>query len=331
MSRSTNDIRAVRDFIGLGLLIMVDSLVMIIACMILMAFLHPQLMMMVMIPLPLVSILFFKFIKEIGKRHEIVQEHLSRITTHVQENLAGIRVLHAFVQEENEKQKFSKMNHEYIEKNLRVTRLFAIFTPSLVFTLGVSAMISLWLGGKQVILGEMTLGSFVAFNGYLMMLSWPMMGLGYVFNLTQKGLSAIRRIEKILLSRSLVEQLPPASNDENISGQIEFRQLSFAYSATDQKVLHEIDLKIAEGQTLGIIGKIGSGKSTLAQLLPRLYEVEQDSLFIDGKAIQNYSPEILRQAIGYVDQEPYLFSASLRENISFGCAGVHRGRSRSCS
>jgi ATP-binding cassette subfamily B protein len=319
MSRATNDIRAVRDFVGLGLLIMVDSLVVIIACVILMAYLHPKLMMVVMIPLPLVSVLFFKFIKEIGKRHEIVQEHLSRITTHVQENLAGIRVLHAFVQEENEKQKFSVMNREYIEKNLRVTRLFAIFTPSLVFTLGISAMISLWIGGKQVILGEMTLGSFVAFNGYLMMLSWPMMGLGYVFNLTQKGLSAVRRIQKILSSRSLVEQLPDTMHEEKISGQIEFRQLSFAYSATDQQVLHSIDLKIAEGETLGIVGRIGSGKTTLAQLLPRLYEVEQDSLFIDGKAIQDYSPETLRQAIGYVDQEPFLFSASLRENISFGC------------
>ena len=196
MSRATNDLRAARDFVGLGLLILIDCVVVIVSCVCLMLVINPSLAMVVLIPLPLLSVLFYKYFPEIGRRHEAVQDHLARITARVQENIAGIRVLHAFVQEETEKRKFAELNQEYIRKNLHVTRLFGIFTPSLVFTIGVAALVFLWVGGKAVIAGEMTLGSFVAFNGYLLMLSWPMMGIGFVVNLTQKGQAAMRSEER---------------------------------------------------------------------------------------------------------------------------------------
>jgi len=319
MSRATNDLRAVRDFVGLGLLILIDCVVVIVCCVSLMIWINPSLTLVVLVPLPVLSILFWKFLPEMGRRHEVVQEHLAKITSHVQENLAGIRVLHAFVQEEAEKRKFDELNREYIQKNLSVTRLFGIFTPSLMLTVGVAAMISLWAGGKAVILQDMTLGSFVAFNGYLLMLSWPMMGIGYVTNLTQKGQAAMSRIQEIFSAQAGI------SDSENIvkpitdlKGEIEFRGLDFFYPQRNQESLKDIRLKIPEGQILAIVGMIGSGKSTLVQLIPRLYEAGQDMLFLDGHSIREIPLAVLRESIGFVNQEPYLFSATIRENITFG-------------
>ena len=317
MSRATNDLRAVREFFGLGILILIDAVFVIVMAVTMMVWINAELTLKVFIPLPVVSILFFSFVKEIGKRHEAVQKHLSRITEHVQENLSGIRVLHAFVQEENEKDKFKKLNQEYIQKNLRVTQMFGIFTPTMVFAVGVAAMISLWMGGRAVIADEITLGSFVAFNGYLMLLSWPMMGIGYVFNLTQKGLVGMARVNEIFLARSSIRDMGegyiPASNgDLKISG------IRFQYSSENQEALKEMDLTISCGQTLGIVGVIGSGKTTLARLLLRFYDPASGDIWIDGKSIQEIPLKSLRDYIGYVSQEPFLFSTSIRSNIALG-------------
>ena len=319
MSRATNDLRAVRDFVGLGLLILVDCSVLILSCVCLMLWINPNLTLVVLIPLPMLSILFFKYLPEIGRRHEIVQRHLSKITSHVQENLSGIRVIHAFVQEETEKKKFDELNREYIHKNLSVARLFGIFTPSLTLTVGVAAMISLWVGGEAVVVKEMSLGSFVAFNGYLLMLSWPMMGIGYVVNLTQKGQAAMGRIQEMFLARpGIVDDAKTINSIDEFRGDIEFRDLNFSYSQSDKPSLQNIKFKIPSGQILAVVGVIGSGKSTLVQLIPRLYEVAKDTLFIGGHSIRDIPLSVLRKNIGYVDQEPYLFSATLRENIIFG-------------
>ena len=317
MSRATNDLRAVREFFGLGILILIDAVFVIVMAVTMMVWINAELTLKVFIPLPVVSILFFSFVKEIGKRHEAVQKHLSRITEHVQENLSGIRVLHAFVQEENEKDKFKKLNQEYIQKNLRVTQMFGIFTPTMVFAVGVAAMISLWMGGRAVIADEITLGSFVAFNGYLMLLSWPMMGIGYVFNLTQKGLVGMARVNEIFLARSSIRDMgegyiPASSGDLKISG------IRFQYSSENQEALKEIDLTISCGQTLGIVGVIGSGKTTLARLLLRFYDPASGDIWIDGKSIQEMPLKGLRDYIGYVSQEPFLFSTSIRSNIALG-------------
>ncbi len=318
MSRATNDLRAVRDFVGLGFLILVDSTVVILSSVGLMLFIHPGLTLWVLVPLPLLSLLFFGFIREIGKRHEAVQVHLARITTRVQENLAGIRVLHAFVQEENEQRKFDALSREYIEKNLRVTRLFGVFTPSLVFTIGVAGLIALWLGSRAVIAGELTLGSFVAFNGYLLMLSWPMMGIGYVINLSQKGLAALGRIDEILTSQSRVADAAGALSPVEIRGGIEMKGVDFTYPGAGRASLEGIDVAVAPGQTLAVVGKIGSGKSTLARLLVRLFDATRGTVALDGVPIREIPLAVLREKVVLVDQSPFLFSMSLRDNVALG-------------
>ena len=316
MSRATNDLRAVREFFGLGVLILIDAVFVIFAAVGMMSWINFDLMLKVFLPLPIISFLFFYFVKEVGKRHKAVQEHLALITGQVQENLAGIRVLHSFVQEENEKTKFAQLNNEYINKNLAVTRIFGIFTPTMVFILGVAAMLSLWMGGKAVIAGSMTLGSFVAFNGYLMLLSWPMMGIGYVFNLTQKGMAAMGRIQEIFVSQSEIKPAPEGTGTLVEVGDIEFQGLKFSYPGEDTLSLKGIDIKIFQGQTLGVVGVIGSGKTTLAQMLLRFYDPTAGALLIGGRPIKEIHR--LRDSIGYVSQEPFLFSMSIRDNIVLG-------------
>ncbi len=318
MSRATNDLRAVKDFLGLGLLVVLDAVVVIIAAVGLMIYINPELTFYALLPLPLLSFLFFGFIKTIGVRHTAIQEHLAKITSMVQENLAGIRVLHAFVQEEHEKKRFDTLNREHIAKNMGLAKLFGVFTPSLVLTIGISALITLWLGSKEVIAGNLSLGSFVAFNGYLLMLSWPMMALGYVTNLTQKGLVAMGRIQAIFESRPSLTEATAPKNIETLEGGIEFKNLTFAYPGEARPVLEHIDLTIEPGSTVALIGMIGSGKSSFAQLIPRVYDAPVGSIVIDGQPIGEIPLDRLRRQIAFVDQEPFLFSTSIRNNIAFG-------------
>ena len=318
MSRATNDLRAVREFLGLGVLILIDAVFVIFAAVGMMSWINFDLTLKVFLPLPIISFLFFYFVKEIGKRHKAVQEHLALITGQVQQNLAGIRVLHSFVQEENEKIKFAQLNNEYINKNLAVTRMFGIFTPTMVFIMGVAAMISLWMGGKAVIAGSITLGSFVAFNGYLMLLSWPMMGIGYVFNLTQKGMAAMGRIQDIFASQPEIKPAPEGADTMVEMGDIEFQGLKFSYPGEDTLSLKGIDIKISQGQTLGVVGVIGSGKTTLAQMLLRFHDPTAGALLIGSRPIKEIPLQSLRDSIGYVSQEPFLFSTSIRDNIFLG-------------
>lgn len=319
MSRATNDLRSLREFVGMAVLVLVDSQVVIFSCICLMIYINPLLTLYSMAPMPLISVLFYKLSGMIGERQQIVQAHLSKITAMVQETLSGIRVLHAFVQEENVKKKFGDLNREYIHKNLQLTRLFGIFTPSLVFVIGTAALISLWIGGKAVVRGDMTLGSFVAFNSYLLMLSWPMMAIGYVFNLTQRGVSAMQRLEEIFSAQPAVvsnAELAPAK----IEGRIAFHSLSFRYPDARDGCLRDISCEIKKGESVAIIGMIGAGKSTLVQLIPRIFDAEQGMVLFDGTPIRDISLAELRRSIGYVDQEPFLFSATIRENIIFGYA-----------
>ncbi|MZH02766.1 MAG: ABC transporter ATP-binding protein [Nitrospinae bacterium] len=318
ISRATNDLRAVREFVGLGVLILIDAVFVIITAVGMMSWINSDLALRVLLPLPIISFLFFYFVKEIGKRHKAVQEHLALITDHVQENLAGIRVLHAFVQEENEKRKFAALNNEYIKKNLHVTRMFGIFTPTMVFVIGLASMLSLWLGGKSVMEGTMTLGSFVAFNGYLMLLSWPMMGIGYVFNLTQKGSSAMTRIRQIFEAQPEIISLPEKLGTVGEIGEIEFQGIEFTYPEAEALSLKGIDIKISKGKTLGVVGVIGSGKTTMAKILLRFYDPTAGTLLIEGHPAKEIPLQKLRGSIGYVSQDPFLFSTSLRENIVLG-------------
>ena len=334
MSRATNDLRAVKDFLGLGLLVVLDAAVVIIAAVGLMITINPRLTMYALLPLPLLSILFFGFIRTIGARHTAIQENLAKITSMVQENLAGIRVLHAFVQEEHEKNRFDDLNREHITRNMRLAKLFGMFTPSLVLTAGVAGLITLWVGGKEVIADQLaiqsgavvenafTIGSFVAFNGYLLMLSWPMMAIGYVTNLSQKGLAAMDRIQQIFDSRSSLTEASVSGSAKSIEGGIEFKDLTFNYPGDENPTLKDISLKIEPGSTVALIGMIGSGKSSFAQLVPRIFDAEGDSILIDGQPIREIPLDRLRSHIAFVDQEPFLFSTSIRNNIAMGRSGV---------
>ncbi len=318
MSRATNDLRAVKDFLGLGLLVVLDAAVVIIAAVALMITISPELTFYALLPLPLLSILFFGFIKTIGVRHTAIQEHLAKITSMVQENLAGIRVLHAFVQEEHEKKRFDGLNREHIAKNMGLAKLFGVFTPSLVLTIGISALITLWLGSKEVIAGNISLGSFVAFNGYLLMLSWPMMAVGYVTNLTQKGFAAMGRIQEIFDCRSSLADATAPQTIGTLQGGIEFKNLTFAYPGEAHPVLDDFDLNIEPGSTVALIGMIGSGKSSVAQLIPRVYDAPGGLIAIDGQPVSEIPLDYLRSQIAFVDQEPFLFSTSIRSNIAIG-------------
>lgn len=334
MSRATNDLRAVKDFLGLGLLIFLDAVVVIIAAVALMITINPQLTLYALLPLPLLSILFFGFIRSIGVRHKAIQEHLATITSMVQENLAGIRVLHAFVQEEHEMKRFDNLNREHIARNMGLARLFGMFTPSLVLTIGIAALVTLWVGGQEVIAHQLaiqsgevvenvfTLGSFVAFNGYLLMLSWPMMAVGYVANLTQKGLAAMERIQEIFESHPAFAEKDVLAPANPIEGGIAIKGLTFRYPGESVPVLQGIDLNIEPGSTVALIGMIGSGKSSLAQLIPRIYDADGDSIYIDGRPIRDIPLDRLRRHIAYVDQEPFLFSTSIRNNIAMGREGA---------
>lgn len=331
MSRATNDLQAVREFLGIGSVIIVDTAVIMTTCLILMIFISPKLTGISLLPMALVSIIVLKFSREIRQRFESVQRQLSEISSMVHENIAGIRVIQAYVQEENELNRFKKFNHQLINKNLELTRISGAFFPLMVFTTGLATALVLWIGGREVISGQMTLGSYVAFNGYLAMLTWPMAAIGFMINLSQRGVASMRRIEEIMnvkpeiyngqMSTRPIHWTGAPSQQSAIKGKIEIKSLIFSYTGKEN-VLSDINLNIKAGDSLALAGAVGSGKSTLVKLIMRIYDVPDDSIFINGTDIKRIPLKILRDGIGYVEQEPFLFSDTIRENIVFGVNDV---------
>ena len=323
MSRATNDLQAVREFLGLGSVIIVDTSVIISACIILMIVISPRLAIISLLPMLSISIMVLKFSKEIKRRFESVQSQLSAISSMVQESIAGIRVVQAYVQEGNELNRFKRLNQELVDKNLGLTRISGIFFPLMVFITGLATVLVLWVGGREVIAGRLTVGSYVAFSGYLAMLTWPMAGIGIMINLTQRGIASIERIEAIMKVKTDIYDRPETivKPAPAINGDIEFRSLTFSYNGKDA-ILFNINLNIKTWSSVAIVGAVGSGKSTLVRLIPRIYDVPGDSVFIDNVDIKKIPLKILREGIGYVDQEPFLFSDTIRENIAFGVKNV---------
>ncbi len=325
MSRATNDLQAVREFLGIGSVIIVDTAVIMTTCLILMIFISPKLTGISLLPMALVSIIVLKFSKEIRQRFESVQGQLSEISSMVHENIAGIRVIQAYVQEENELNRFKKLNHQLINKNLELTKISGAFFPLMVFTTGLATALVLWIGGREVIRGELTLGSYVAFNGYLAMLTWPMAAIGFMINLSQRGIASMRRIEEIMNVKTEIydsRQSTVASQQSTvIKGEIEIKSLTFSYNGKEN-VLSDINLNIKAGSSLSLAGAVGSGKSTLVKLIMRIYDAPDDSIFINGVDIKRIPLKTLRDSIGYVEQEPFLFSDTIRENIVFGVNDV---------
>ncbi|MFQ6117858.1 MAG: ABC transporter ATP-binding protein [Candidatus Bipolaricaulia bacterium] len=320
MAHATNDIEAVRMACGAGLLTLADASVMISFSLAAMLAISTRLTLYAFIPLPLITAVVLGFGRVIHHRFQAVQAAFSLLTEKVRENIAGIKVIKSFVQEEGTARDFQRTNQEFVEKNMTLVRVWGLFDPSVAFLAGVSTAIVLWLGGRGVITQAISLGDFVAFTSYLGMLTWPMMALGWMVNLLQRGAASMERINRIFKERPEITS-PPRPRPLPGRGEIEFRNLTFAYDG-GPPVLRGIDLHIEPETVLGVIGLTGSGKSTLVELLTRRFDPPPGSVLIDGIDVRQLDLEELRGAIGMVPQDVFLFSATIRENIEIGRPGA---------
>ena len=318
MSRATNDLNAVRMMIGPAVMYSVSTLLTLAVALTLMISIDARLTLVALIPLPFVSISVKYFGSAIHKRFEQIQAQLSDLSAVVQEALSGVRVVRAYGQEAHELERFRVSNAEYLRRNRRLITLQGLFFPSMSFFLGLGALIALWAGSREVINGRITVGQFVAFNTYLTMLSWPMIAFGWVTNMLQRGMASWKRMLEVLETQPAIEDARRASPPGRFSlrGEIELRDLVFNYGG--RAVLDHISVKIEAGQTVALVGVTGSGKSTLISLLARLHDPPPGSVFIDGTDVRDIPLSVLRGAMGFVPQEPFLFSDTLADNIAFG-------------
>jgi ATP-binding cassette subfamily B multidrug efflux pump len=325
MSRATNDLNAVRMMIGPAVMYSTSTLLTAAVALTLMISIDARLTLVSLIPLPFVTISVKYFGSAIHKRFEQIQAQLSELSAVVQEALSGVRVVRAYSQEAHELERFRVSNAEYLRRNRRLITLQGLFFPSMSFFLGLGALIALWSGSREVINGRISVGQFVAFNTYLMMLSWPVIAFGWVTNMLQRGMASWKRMLEVL-------ETEPAIRDEHrgregfasgplqraapLRGEIELRDLVFSYGG--RPVLDHVSVKIEAGQTVALVGVTGSGKSTLISLLARLHDPPRASVFIDGTDVRDIPLSVLRGAMGFVPQEPFLFSDTLADNVAFG-------------
>ena len=325
MARATNDLNAVRMLLGPAIMYSANTIVFAVGALAFMLSISPKLTLYAFLPLPIVSITIQYFGRKIHERFERIQAMFSDISARAQENFSGARVIRAYVQEEAEIAAFETANQEYIKRSLKLVRLMGMLWPTLETMLGLAIVLVLWLGGREVITGRITVGGFVAFNTYMVQLTWPIIALGWVINIFQRGTASMRRINEILVEKPEIEdseeiQVKSSMSETlasaQIRGEIEFRHLNFSYGPTP--VLHDINLRVPAGSSLAIVGPTGSGKTTLVSLIPRIYDAEPGTLLIDGIPIRDYPIAALRRNLGFVPQETFLFSETVRENIAFG-------------
>ena len=333
MSRATSDLSAVRMMMGPAVMYTSSTVLTFVVAVALMASIDPWLTLIALVPLPCVSLFVHYFGKAIHDRFEGIQAQLSTVSAITQESLSGVRVVRAYRQEPFELDRFREANDEYVRRNRSLIGLQAMYFPSMGLLMGIGSLLVLWLGSREVVRGQMTIGELVAFNAYLAMLAWPMIAFGWVTNLLQRGMASWKRLLEIFdavpaVSDAAVSAAAPQSPEE-IRGDIEFRDLTFAFGG--QTVLHDVTARVPAGTTTAIVGSTGSGKSTLLDLLARLHEPPPGTVFVDGHDVRHLPLAVLRGAIGFVPQEPFLFSATLAENITFGepaAAGGDTGSSR---
>jgi ATP-binding cassette subfamily B multidrug efflux pump len=335
MSRATNDLNQVRMVLGPGIMYSATTIVTMLLAVVIMFRISPTLTLWVLLPVPIVTVAVRHFSKVIHDMYEKIQASLATLSARVQENLSGIRVIRAYAQEEDQIRAFDEPNREYVSRNIQLIRAWSMFMPSLQALIGTTFLIVLWRGGFQVMRHEISLGSFVAFFTFLGLLVWPMVALGWVTNIFQRGAASMGRLNFILNAEPQIDDREAAvATGEEVRGEIEFRDLSFAYPTTlsgggvngsgntagngSGGILHDINLRIRAGSTVAIIGPTGSGKSTLAALVTRLWEAPPGTVLLDGLPIREWPLATLRRAIGYVPQDTYLFSETVGENIAFG-------------
>jgi ATP-binding cassette subfamily B protein len=340
MARTTNDLNAVRQLLGPAIMYSANTLVFTCAALPFMYRISPKLTLFAFVPLPAASVIVQYFGNKIHRRFERIQAMFSDISAKAQENFSGARLIRAFAQEEAEIASFEEANREYIRRSLHLVRLMAMLWPTLEFVLGLSLMITLLIGGHEVVQHQITVGEFTSFNVYMVQLIWPIIAIGWVVNLFQRGTASVVRIDELLKHQPTIADDPALLADvpdhqeygeqagltmerakplslPALRGEIEFRNLSFGY-ATGPLVLHDINLKIPAGTSLAIVGPTGSGKSTLVSLIPRLQDAAPGMVLIDGQPIRSLPLAELRASIGFVPQETFLFSDTIRHNISFG-------------
>jgi ATP-binding cassette subfamily B multidrug efflux pump len=317
LARATNDMNAVRMMLGPGVMYWCETSITLVLSIAVMLAVDWRLTLVALAPAPLVSIAVMSFGQKIHTRFGVIQEMFSDISSRVQENLTGVRVVRAYVQEKAELAHFERVNRDYIDQNLRLAKVSALFNSLLTALIGISFLLVLWMGGRQLAAGKITLGSFVMFYTYMGILVWPMIAMGWVANLMQRGRASLTRI------REWIDERPKIAAPEHVRalpsplrGEIELRDVTVRYG--DRAALDGVNLRVAAGETVAIVGHTGSGKSTLAHLIPRLVDPDAGDVRLDGIDLREFSPEDVRRSIGYVPQETFLFSATLGDNIAFG-------------
>lgn len=326
MARATNDLAAVRQLAGPMVMYSLQTLFVVVLILPMMFLISWKLTLLLFVTMPLVSLTVKFFGQQIHVRFEKIQEFFAQITARAQENFTGVRVVRAYAQEGAEIAAFNELNRQYAEKNLSLVKIDALMRPLMQFLIGLGFVLILWAGVPLAVRGEITVGQFTVFNLYLFRLIWPLIALGYVVNLYQRGTASLKRMNAVFAIEPAIKDSSPVKDLAPISGEIEFRGLTFRYNANDEPVLRDVDLFIAAGKTVAFVGRTGSGKSTLVNFIPRVLEAPRDSVLVDGQPVAAYPLGELRRSIGYVPQETFLFSDTLAENIAFGVDQAGRGR-----
>jgi len=319
MARLTNDLNAVRNLLGPALMYSANTIFFTVGALFFLLRISPWLTLVAVAPMPLASILVQYFGSRIHDRFERIQASFSDISSQAQENYSGARLVRAFAREQSQIGLFERLNREYIARSLKLVQLMGMLWPTLEFVLGIAMILTLLVGGHQVIAHRITVGNFVAFNTYMVLLTWPIIAVGWVVNIFQRGTASVKRIDELMRAEPVIDDSaadPSIQANTVLGGEIEFRNLSFSYNET--LVLSGISLKVPAGSSLAIVGPTGSGKSTLINLITRLYEAPPGSLLIDGRPVRDYPLAVLRRNIGLVPQETFLFSTTIRENLAFG-------------
>ena len=316
MNRISEDVGKVRMYVGPALMYSINTLTLFVVVIIFMYKQSPTLTMYTLIPLPVLSVIIYKISSEIHKRSTIVQQYLSKLSTFSQETFSGISVIKAYGIEPQTYTNFEDLSETSKQKQLSLVRIQAFFFPMMILLIGLSNVVVIYFGGKQYMAGQITLGTISEFIMYVNMLTWPVATVGWVTSIVQEAEASQKRINEFLKTEPEIKNLNP--NPSYISGDIAFKNVSFTYDDTNIQALKDVSFSIKQGETLAIIGKTGSGKSTILDLVGRLYDVQNGTITIDNTAIQQLNLDSLRQAIGYVPQDAFLFSDTINNNIKFG-------------
>ena len=324
MARATNDLAAVRQLAGPMIMYTLQTVFVVIIILPLMLRISVRLTLLLFVTMPLVSLTVKYFGQQVHVRFEKIQDYFAQISARAQENISGVRVVRAYAQEGAEIAVFERLNSEYANRNLSLVRISAVMRPLMQFLIGAGFVLIIWYGGAQAARGEITVGQFTEFNLYLTRLIWPLIALGYVVNLYQRGTASLKRMNATWAIEPTIKDADGVRPQPMVAGRIELRNLTFAYREQDEPVLRDINLTIEAGQTVAFVGRTGSGKSTLANLILRLVEAPPGTVFVDKVSVRDYPLAQLRAAVGYVPQETFLFSDTLAENIAFGVERAER-------